>query len=237
MELRPFAQAATYIAEEARRSVQERGFFNLVLAGGATPRGVYERLASHELRAQVPWERVRVFWGDERRVPRDHPASNYRMAREALLRRVPLSEQNVFPVPADAPTADEAARKYEGTLRELFPGAVLPAFDLVLLGIGADGHTASLFPGGPECEEPTRWCVASLAPPESPPRERVTLTLPALNAARTAAFLVAGEEKRSVLTAVLHPGPEAELPAQRIRAAEGGLRAAGAVLLFTDLLP
>jgi 6-phosphogluconolactonase len=226
--LRPFDQAAAYIAGQIGQAVRERGRCDLVLSGGRTPRGVYEQLA--EAGAAVPWERVRWFWGDERFVPRDHASSNYRMALETILERIRPPAQNVFPMPVEAPSPEEAARRYERTLRGLFPGVNFPVFDLVLLGLGADGHTASLFPGGPECEEHSRWCLASLAPINSPPRRRVTLSLPALNTARAVAFLVAGEKKRDVLRALLSPQTAGELPAQRIRAA-------GAPVIFTDLLP
>ena len=234
--LRPLAEAAPFIAERVGRAVRERGACSLVLAGGRTPRGVYGQLALPELR--VPWQSVRLFWGDERFVPREHEASNYRMARECLLEKVRPPARNVFPVPVEAGSAEEAARNYERTLRGQFPADAFPAFDLVLLGIGADGHTASLFPGGPECEERTRWCVASRAPEGSPPRERVTLSLPALNAARAVAFLVAGEDKREALRAVLALAPEA-VAAGRQPAARGGLPAqrvrAGELVFFTDL--
>ena len=221
----PFSQAAPYIAERVQRAVQERGRCDLVLAGGRTPSRVYEQLAG----SRVPWQRVRLFWGDERFVPTDHEASNYRMVRETLLERASPPARNVFPVRTGAVSPAEAALEYERTLRGLFPGHAFPAFDLVLLGLGADGHTASLFPGGPECEERSRWCVASLAPEGTAVRERVTLTLPVLNAARTVAFLVAGEEKRGALQALVGAA-ESGLPAQRVRAARSGLHVAGSEL-------
>jgi 6-phosphogluconolactonase len=231
LRLLPFSQTVPFIAERLRRAVREREACSLVLAGGRTPRGVYEQLPA----AGVPWERVRWFWGDERFVPPDHEASNYRMARESLLERIRPPDRNVFPIPTDAGSPQEAARRYERMLRGLFPGAAFPAFDLVLLGLGADGHTASLFPGGPECEERSRWCLASFAPAGTAVRERVTLTLPVLNAARCVAFLVTGEDKRNALSALLAPGAVAELPAQRVRAARSQLHVAGELFCFTDL--
>ncbi len=228
LRLLPFSQAAAFIAERIRVTVRERGSCDLVLAGGRTPRGVYERLARPGEAGSVPWERVRLFWGDERYVPPEHEASNYRMARETLLLEARPPAQNVFRIPTDAPDPEEAARRYERTLRGLFPDDSFPAFDLVLLGLGADGHTASLFPGGPECEERSRWCVASRAPQGSPPpRERITLTLPVLNAARCSAFLVTGEDKRGALQALLDPPTEDALPAQKIRTR-------GELFCFTD---
>jgi 6-phosphogluconolactonase len=229
LQLRPFQEAAAYIAERIRQAVRKRGTCSLVLAGGDTPRGVYERLAGMQAAGALPWERVRLFWGDERFVPRDHPSSNYRMVREALLDRV--GPPNVFPMPTQAVDERQAARQYERLLRGLFPGAAFPVFDLVLLGLGADGHTASLFPGGPECEERRRWCVASRAP--LPPIQRLTLTLPVLNASRAVAFLVSGESKRPALRTLLDPAPSPAvadaLPAQRVHVAGSGL------LCFTDL--
>jgi 6-phosphogluconolactonase len=237
LQLRPFAEAAPFIAERLRLTAGERGECALALAGGRTPRGVYERLAGMQA---VPWGRTRVFWGDERFVPRDHPDSNFRMAWESLLARVPIPAANLHPVPTEAGSAEAAARQYEAALRRLFGGSGLPRFDLVLLGIGEDGHTASLFPGGPECEQRERWCVASRGPGKpgqaasTPVVERVTLTLPVLNAARCVAFLVTGEHKRAAVSAVLSPGdaagegPLPSLPAQRVRPS-------GPLLLFTDL--
>jgi 6-phosphogluconolactonase len=232
IRLLPFSQAAPFVAERIRTTVRERGGCSLVLAGGRTPRPVYERLARPGETGPIPWERVRLFWGDERFVPPDHEASNYRMARETLPLEAGPPARGVFPIPTGAPDPAEAARRYERTLRGLFPGSAFPAFDLVLLGLGADGHTASLFPGGPECEERSRWCVASRAPEGAQVRDRVTLTLPALNAARCVAFLVAGEDKRGALQALLAPpaagAPAALLPAHRVRSA-------GELFCFTDL--
>ena len=230
--LRAFAEAVPYIAGQVRRAVWERGRCDLVLSGGRTPRVVYEQLARLEPGASAPWERVQWFWGDERFVPRDHRSSNYRLAREALLERLGPPAENVFPVPTEATSVEAAAEEYERTLRGLFPGLAFPAFDLVLLGLGADGHTASLFPGGPECEERSRWCVASRAPPGAAVQDRVTLTLPVLNAARAVAFLVTGEEKRDALRALLNdaqqPAGGAALPARRVQPA-------GELMIFTDL--
>jgi 6-phosphogluconolactonase len=240
IRLLPFSQAAPFVAERIRATVRERGGCSLVLAGGRTPRPVYERLARPGEAGPIPWELVRLFWGDERFVPPDHEASNYRMARETLLLEAAPPARNAFPIPTGAPDAAEAARSYERTLRGLFPDSAFPVFDLVLLGLGADGHTASLFPGGPECEERSRWCVASRAPEGARVRDRVTLTLPVLNAAGCAAFLVAGEDKRGALQALLGPPaagapPAALLPAQRVRPAAGSQLHMGELFCFTDL--
>jgi 6-phosphogluconolactonase len=160
-----------------------------------------------------------VYWGDERHVPPEHPDSNYRMAREALLDHVPLPGANVHRVPAEEPDARRAAERYERDLRAGFALAAttLPRFDLVLLGLGADGHTASLFPGAEALDETLRLAVATRGP--APPIERITLTLPVLNHAACVAFLVSGADKAAVVRAVLAEPRSPLLPAQRVRPA------------------
>lgn len=218
-----FTAAAELLVERAARAVREAGAFTLVLSGGTTPRELYTRLAEPPFASRIPWSHVQLYWGDERFVPSSHPQSNYRLARETLLVRVPVPEGNVHPMPTDAGTPEQGARAYESTLRGPAgaQGRSPPRFDLVLLGLGADGHTASLFPGGPECAERWSWCVASEAPQGVAVRERITLTLPVLNAARSVLFLVSGVEKRAILKKVLQPaiGEERRLPAQLIRPA------------------
>jgi 6-phosphogluconolactonase len=229
-ELRSFAgprelaeSAAELLAGAAARAVREQGAFRLVLSGGNTPRALYELLAEPPFASRIPWGQLQVYWGDERFVPQQHEQSNYRLAAETLLARVPVPADQVHPVPTDAATPEQAALAYAGTLRALAAaqGRFSPRFDLVLLGLGADGHTASLFPGGPECAEQERWCVASRAPEGTAVRERITLTLPVLNAARCVLFLVSGIEKRLILQKVLHPEPgeEQRYPAQLVRPA------------------
>jgi 6-phosphogluconolactonase len=222
-----FACAAELLVEAAVRAVREAGVFTLVLAGGNTPRGLYELLAEPPCASRIPWRQVRLYWGDERFVPQRHEQSNYRLAAETLLARVPVPADQVHPIPTAEATPEQAALAYEDTLRALAAaqGRSPPRFDLVLLGLGADGHTASLFPGGPECAERERWCVASRAPEGTGVRERITLTLPVLNASRSVLFLVSGAEKRPILQKVLHPAPgqERRYPAQLLRPA-GELR-------------
>ncbi len=173
--------------------------FSLVLAGGSTPDALYRLLAS-EYREQVSWAQVHLFWGDERYVPPSDPRSNYRMARETLLDHVPIPEANLHPMPTEFPEAEKSATVYENFLRKHFPAA-WPRFDLVLLGMGPDGHTASLFPDTPVLDEQERWVAASRAPVE--PRQRLTLTLPVLNHAAQLYFLVAGDEKFGALRQAL----------------------------------
>jgi 6-phosphogluconolactonase len=215
-------QAATDLfAELATRAVEARGRFSVSLSGGQTPRRLYEILAQPPHRDQVPWERVHIFWGDERHVPPDDVRSNARMARTALLDHVPIPPAQIHPVPF-APTAREAAQRYEAALRAFFGGHA-PQFDLVLLGLGENGHTASLFPHTEVLDEQTRW-VAEVYVKEQD-LWRVTMTAPLLNQAAVAAFLVEGKNKADVLRQVLKGKLEpARLPAQLIRPVRGELR-------------
>jgi 6-phosphogluconolactonase len=171
------------------------GRCTIVLSGGHTPRAMYQ-LWAEDHRERIPWAQIHLFWGDERYVFPDNPHSNYRMVREALLDHVPIPPQNVHPMPTQFKDPDEAARAYEVTLRTFFPGAG-PEFDLVFLGMGPEGHTASLFPHSPALDVKDQWVVAVRAPAE-PPR-RLSLTLPALNSAQNVMFLVCGSEKRNAL--------------------------------------
>ncbi len=194
--------------------------FSLGLAGGSTPRTLYQLLA-RDYRNPIPWDRILLFWGDERYVPHDDPRSNYRLVRETLLDEIAIPPDHVHPMPTDFPTPDEAARAYEKTLRAHFATA-LPRLDLVLLGMGTDGHTASLFPRTRAVEERTRWVVAVRAPVE--PAERLTMTLPVLNAAASVFFLVTGGAKAEMLRRVLSEPPDAlACPASAVRPSAGKL--------------
>jgi 6-phosphogluconolactonase len=211
-------RGAASIADAARRAVAARGRFVVVLAGGGTPRRAYERLAALP---DVPWTDVHVWFGDERAVPPDDADSNYRMAREALLASVPVPEGQVLRMEGERAPAD-AAERYDALLRGAFgdlPPAQ-PAFDLLLLGVGSDGHTASLFPGGDALAERARWAVAVPAPTHIGPHvARVTLTRPALEAAREVLVLVTGAEKQGAVAAALAGGPGAP-PAGLVRGHE-----------------
>ena len=202
----------------ANDAVDHRGSCALLLSGGSTPRASYERLAT-KYRDSVPWDRVHLFWGDERFVPSGDPRSNARMAREALVDRVPCPPANVHPIPTELPSADAAALRYDDLLRARFPGGV-PRFDLVLLGLGDDAHTASIFPGSRALEEPARWVLAVTAPADPP--QRITLTMPALIAAARLFVLAAGAGKAAALRRVIDPASDPTLyPAaslQRARA-------------------
>jgi|CXWL01.1.fsa_nt_gi 6-phosphogluconolactonase len=204
--------AADRIVEAAGAAIGARGRFTLVLAGGSTPKAAYERLANAP--ESIDWTRVHVFFGDERCVPKEHPDSNYGMAFRSLLSRISIPGANIHPVHTDlSPT--EAASVYERELHTLGGASEL---DLVLLGMGSDGHTLSLFPGSSACDEQTKLCVATTAPLASPARDRVTLTFPAANAARHRLFLVTGAEKAPVLASIERDpdGARARFPAARI---------------------
>jgi 6-phosphogluconolactonase len=204
---------ADEIVSIAREAVDARGRFAWALAGGSTPRDVYRLLASDPCRERMPWNAIHCFWGDERHVPPDHPDSNFRMAREAMLDTVPVPAENIHRVPAEEPDAERAAAEYESTLREFFHAESWPIFDLIQLGLGKEGHTASLFPGGMALHERERWVAAPWVEAQS--TFRVTFTPPVLNHARRAMFLVAGDEKAAALHAVLEGARDPDLyPAQ-----------------------
>jgi len=220
-DLEPLSRAAAaLLVKQANLAVAARGRFSVALSGGATPRRTYELLAAPPLVDQAPWDRVHVFWGDERCVPLDDLRSNARLAREAWLDRVPIPVDQIHPLNcAQAPAA--AARQYEAQLREFFGGRP-PRLDLILLGLGDNGHTASLFPGTPALEERQRWAVEVHVAEED--LYRVTLTVPLINQAVVVAFLVAGKSKARVLKEVLYgPRDPARLPAQLIRPESGDL--------------
>jgi 6-phosphogluconolactonase len=211
------------LADEA---VRARGRFAVALSGGSTSKALYRLLAADEggFRARLPWGQAHIFWGDERHVPPDHPDSNYRMAYEAMLSRVPVPSGNVYRIPAENPDAARAAEVYARTLREFFgvEAGRFPRFDLILLGLGADGHTASLFPGTGAVHERGRLVAAPWV--EKLASHRITLTAPVLNNAAFVIFLVCGEDKAGTLRAVLEgPHEPDRLPAQLVRPVDGRL--------------
>ena len=213
--------AAEIVVAIARESVAARGRFSIALAGGNTPKRTYQLLGQRHHR-EIDWSRWQVLFGDERFVPSDDKRSNYKMARDAFLADAPIPVGHVHPIPTDTPTVGEAADAYDRTLRQvLADGTQPPAIDLVLLGVGPDGHTASLFPGSPVLAERTKWVRAVEAPTTVQPAvPRVTLTLPCLNAARNVLFLIAGNDKRPVVVEILQGGEAARrYPAAMVRAA------------------
>lgn len=225
------ARAADLFVQAAHNAVAARGRFTVALAGGSTPEAMYRLLAQAPRREQAPWADTFVFFGDERFVPPgDEQRSNVGMARRALLDHVPLpATGHVFAVDTtNAPRAEAAAHAYANTLAAFFgrpdPSGPPPVFDLVLLGLGDDGHTASLFPGMPALHVNDRWVVASPPGVLPPPVDRITLTFPVLNAARQVVFLVAGDKKAPALAAVLQNGADPSAhPAAGVRPANGTL--------------
>jgi 6-phosphogluconolactonase len=193
---------------------ESHGDFRLVLSGGNTPRLLYEHLGKKPFRERIPWRRLQIFWGDERFVPPQDPSSNFGMALTAFLRDAPISRHRVYPIPTDG-TPQDAATRYEGLLREIRAGdgekPTRPLFDVVLLGLGADGHTASLFPESPALDEKEHWVAAI----ESQPLPRISLTLPAISDCRHAAFLVAGADKQKAAMGAI--GGDRKLPAAHVK--------------------
>jgi 6-phosphogluconolactonase len=192
------------------------GNFAVCLSGGSTPQRLYERLATPAIASRFPWRRSHWFWGDERFVPHDHPDSNYRMARVALLSRVPIPDDNIHAIPTEGLLPEQAAAAYETTLKRFYGAGALSSeralFDVTLLGIGEDGHTASLFPGEPALQEKRRWAVAVIGAQSEP---RISLTYPALDSSRDVAFLATGDGKRAVVAGAR--AGNCELPAAMIR--------------------
>jgi len=215
--------AAQAVAECAEEAVAARGRFMVALAGGSTPRTTYERLAQPPLRDRMPWDRTWIFFGDERGVTPDHPDSNYRMANEALLSKVPIPVAQIARIRGEAEDPETAATEYGQRLSKVFEckRGGLPRFDLILLGMGVDGHTGSLFPGSPVLKEVFRPVAAVHASAASIP-QRFTFTLPVINTAARVMFLVAGGEKAKLLKAVLNE-PTSALPAALVHPTNGRL--------------
>ena len=190
--------------------------FAVCLSGGSTPRRLYQRLAAPPIVTRFPWRRVHWFWGDERFVPHDHPDSNYRMARDAFLSSAAVPQANMHAIPTEGLEPRQAAAAYEATLKRFYGAETLnparPLFDVTLLGVGEDGHTASLFPGEPALDEAAHWVVAVIGAKSEP---RITLTYPALDASRDVAFLATGAAKKEILRRA--QAGDRTLPAARVR--------------------
>ncbi|HKF04483.1 MAG TPA: 6-phosphogluconolactonase [Candidatus Sulfotelmatobacter sp.] len=218
-----FAAAAEEVIHAADEAIKVRGKFTLALSGGSTPKALYNLLATNA-RTALPWERMYFFWGDERHVPPNDPDSNYRMVTEAMLSKVPIPPANVFRIEAENPDASAAAAAYEQTLRKFFQLEAngVPRFDLILLGMGPDGHTASLFPATEGLKEKSRLVIANWV--EKLKTHRLSFTLPVLNAAHTVAFLVSGTDKAPALKAVLEGNdPGEQYPAKLVQPKDGKL--------------
>jgi 6-phosphogluconolactonase len=216
-------EAADRIIQAAGDAVRQRGRFMLALTGGSTPEKTYALLAQPERVRQIDWSRTFLFWGDERYVPHDDPRSNYNMAKRSLLKPAAIAAERTFPIPTDTDSPATAATAYTDTLRKVF-GGELPRFDLLLLGMGDDGHIASLFPGKPTLHENKAWATWSPPGVLPPPVDRVTLTFPVLNAARQVMFMVAGAAKARTLSEVLKgPTTVDQHPAVGVRPTDGSL--------------
>jgi len=220
-----FRAAAEEFVRAARGAIGARGRFTVALSGGSTPKALYSLLAAHY--ADFVWNRVFLFFGDERHVPPTDPESNYRMVGESLLSKIAIPAENVFRVPAENPDADAAAADYEGQIRRFFelrpadrPGE-FPRFDLILLGMGPDGHTASLFPDSPALDEQSRLVVANWVAKFN--TQRISFTFPVLNHASEVMFMASGADKAEMLRQVLEGKNTPPLPSQRVEPSDGRL--------------
>ena len=218
-----FAAAAEEVVSLANEAVSARGRFTIALSGGSTPKSLYNLLATNA-RTALPWEKMFFFWSDERHVPPTDPESNYRMANEAMLSKVPVPTANVFRPATENADAEAVAAEYEATLKKFFQlsSGQFPRFDLILLGMGPDGHTASLFPGTAGLHEKSRIVIANWV--EKLKTHRLSFTFPVLNAAASVTFLVSGTDKAAVLKGVLEESvPGAAYPASLVNPAHGKL--------------
>ncbi len=213
-------EAAAWFATWADIFVRGAGRFSIALSGGSTPKAMFQILAEEPYSIFLPWRSIYFFWGDERCVPPNHPDSNYRMANETLLSKVPIPHENIFRIPAEDEDHERAATSYSESIRKFFAGE--PHFDLVFLGMGADGHTASLFPGTAALRAHDRIAVANYV--EKLQSWRITLTADTINKARNVILLVAGEDKAPALKQVIEGkrNPE-QYPSQLIEPVSGSL--------------
>ncbi len=216
--------AARLFVDYAWQSIAKHGEFMVALSGGSTPKMLFEFLASDEFRGQVDWAKVHVFWSDERAVPPDNPESNYGMARRELLIRVPIPQANVHRMEAENPNIGRAAHEYEEVLRKYLEldDRGFPRFHLIFLGMGAEGHTASLFPGSRVTRQTSRWVSTPMVAKLN--ARRMTLTLPVLDAALRVVFLVVGPEKAEILRSVLMDKVDPPYPAQLVQPRDDGLK-------------
>ena len=220
------ARAAALIYDAAKEAITNRGSFTIALTGGSSPRQTYE-LMVHATPEQMDWSKVVVFLGDDRFVPYSSKDSNYEMCRELLLNHVPIPPEQVFPIHTDTATKEESADKYAETLSQVFETPLSgppPAFDMILLGMGDDGHCASLFPGMPTLTVTDRWVVSSPPGTLPPPVDRVTFTFPVLNAARQVLFLVDGAKKAPAVRDILEGGAAVDVhPSAGVQPVNGRL--------------
>jgi 6-phosphogluconolactonase len=212
-------RAAEFIKELADKYIARQNYFSLALCGGSTPRLLFQTLAAPPFKHGIAWNKVHFFWGDERFVLPSHPESNVRLARDLLLSQVRVPEENIHLPPEVLGSPDEAAAEYEAILKKYFQDGE-ELFDLNIMGLGADGHTASLFPRGKALNEKNSWVTASMAPEDAIIRDRITLTLSAINRSKNIIFLVSGAEKKEILQKILNDPRTAKkiYPAAQVRA-------------------
>ena len=214
-------QAASLFVRAAKDAIDRRMRFVVAISGGSTPRKLYGLLGSEEYSSPIDWQRVHFFWVDERCVPKDHEESNFKASFDALLSKVSIPPKNVHRIKSEE-DPEEAARNYENEIRSFFKTVDWPVFDLIILGMGADGHTASLFPGSKSLEERERLTVPVYL--EKPKINRITLTLPVLNHASQILFLISGRSKATILSEILENGHKKDrYPAGLINPAHGTL--------------
>lgn len=211
------------IFEVYRKTLSKKEYFTLLLSGGRTPETVYSALSNPAVQSKIDWNRIHLFWGDERFVPSNHPDSNYGAVKKLLISKVNIPHSNIHPIPTEGITPQEGSKMYEEDLRAFFKigDDSFPRFDLILLGVGEDGHTASLFPGSPELGEKHRWVVATSL--EKLKNQRITMTLPVLNQGENVLVLATGVNKSEVLKKVFKPEESPLLPIQQIHPFSGRL--------------
>jgi len=232
---------ADLLVKSAKEAVAKRGRFMVALSGGDGPVGLFRLLAAEPYRSEVPWDRTYVFWGDDRHVPLDHPDSNYKLCVDLLLSKAQVPPGRLFPMTDASQPVAKAAAEYERTLKRVFGAKGFPVLDFNLMGLGPDGHTASLFPGRPQLREKRKWVLGYHVDAER--RDRVTMTFPVLNASRLTVALVPGNKKARILKDVLEGEYNpSKYPIQNLKASPGGrllfaLDAASAVLLKSKTEP
>jgi 6-phosphogluconolactonase len=215
-------EMAHLVMQVARESADARGRFVMALSGGTTPKGLFQQLTEEPYLSLIPWAKTHVFWVDERHVPLTHETSNYRMAQEFLLSKAPIPKENIFPATQGTLPVEKAASAYEIKMGKFFGAEKLPQFDLALMGMGEDGHTASLFPGFPQVNELERWVVGYFV--DEARKERISLTFPVLNASRLLLVLLEGKKKAERVKDVLEgPSDPPRLPIQYLRPTDGRL--------------
>ena len=217
-----YTDAAEFILRSAEQAIANRGTFTIALSGGSTPKRLYELLASPSWRDRIPWSKIDFFWGDERYVPPTDSSSNYRMTNEAMLEKVNVPAGRIHRVPTELEPPETAAESYENEIKRVLPtsGSAVPEFDLVLLGLGTNGHVASLFPFQPALHEKSKLVISEYI--EEVKMTRISLTFPVINSAKDILFLSLGPDKASVIQEVLTGKPDPErLPAQYVQAEHG----------------